>query len=60
MCFLAMGKIPDINFAFIFKRNPVKIIKFVDKWALVAHACNPSYSVGRDQQAHNLRPAQAK
>jgi hypothetical protein len=48
-----MGKIPDINFAFIFKRNPVKIIKFVDKWALVAHACNPSYSVGRDQQAHN-------
>jgi hypothetical protein len=27
--------------------------------ALVAHACNPSYSVGRDQEDHSLKPAQA-
>jgi hypothetical protein len=24
----------------------------------VAHACNPSYSGGRDQQDHDLKPAQ--
>jgi hypothetical protein len=23
----------------------------------VAHACNPSYSVDRDQEDHNLKPA---
>jgi hypothetical protein len=28
-------------------------------WALVAHACNPSYSGGRDQEDHNSRQAQA-
>jgi hypothetical protein len=28
-------------------------------WAPVAHACNPSYSGGRDQEGHNLKPAQA-
>jgi hypothetical protein len=28
-------------------------------WALVAHACNPSYSVGRDQEDHGSKPAQA-
>jgi hypothetical protein len=27
--------------------------------ALVAHACNPSYSGGKDQEDHGLRPAQA-
>jgi hypothetical protein len=27
-------------------------------WALVAHTCNPSYSGGRDQEDHNLKPAQ--
>jgi hypothetical protein len=26
-------------------------------WALVAHACNPSYSGGRDQEDHGLKPA---
>jgi hypothetical protein len=27
--------------------------------ALEAHACNPGYSEGRDQETHILRPAQA-
>jgi hypothetical protein len=27
-------------------------------WALVAHACDPSYSGGRDQEDHGLKPAQ--
>jgi hypothetical protein len=27
--------------------------------ALVAHACNPSYSGGSDQQDHGLKPARA-
>jgi hypothetical protein len=26
---------------------------------LVAHACNPSYSGGRDQEDHGLKPARA-
>jgi hypothetical protein len=26
---------------------------------LVAHACNPSYSEGKDQEDHGLRPAWA-
>jgi hypothetical protein len=25
-------------------------------WALVAHACNPSYSGGRDQEDHGFKP----
>jgi hypothetical protein len=29
-------------------------------WATVAHACNPSYSGGRDQEDHNLKPASGK
>jgi hypothetical protein len=24
-------------------------------WALVAHACNPNYSGGRDQEDHSLK-----
>jgi hypothetical protein len=24
---------------------------------MVAHACNPSYSGGRDQEGHGLKPA---
>jgi hypothetical protein len=28
-------------------------------WWLVAHACNPNYLGGRDQENHSLRPAQA-
>jgi hypothetical protein len=27
--------------------------------ALVAHTCNPSYSGGRDQEDHSLKPSQA-
>jgi hypothetical protein len=27
--------------------------------ALVAHTCNPSYSGGRDQEDHSLKPARA-
>jgi hypothetical protein len=30
-----------------------------DSWMLVAHACNPSYSGGRDQEDHGLKPAWA-
>jgi hypothetical protein len=29
-------------------------------WIPVAHACNPSYSEGRDQEDHNLKPAPQK
>jgi hypothetical protein len=28
-------------------------------WVLVAHTCNPSYSGGRNQEDHGLKPAQA-
>jgi hypothetical protein len=28
-------------------------------WALVAHACNPSYSGGRDQEDHDSKSALA-
>jgi hypothetical protein len=28
-------------------------------WTSVAHACNPSYSGGRDQEDLGLRPVQA-
>jgi hypothetical protein len=29
-----------------------------ESWALVTHACNPSYSGGRDQEDHDSKPAQ--
>jgi hypothetical protein len=29
-------------------------------WVPVAHACNPSYSGGRDQEDHGLKPAPGK
>jgi hypothetical protein len=32
-------------------------LKIKGIWALVAHPCNPSYSEGRYQEDHNLRPA---
>jgi hypothetical protein len=32
-------------------------IKISVSWALVAHICNPSYSGGRDQEDHCLKPA---
>jgi hypothetical protein len=28
-------------------------------WGLIAHACNPSYSEGRDQEDRGSKPAQA-
>jgi hypothetical protein len=28
-------------------------------WVPVAHTCNPSYSEGRDQEDHGLKPAEA-
>jgi hypothetical protein len=27
-------------------------------WAMMAHVCNPSYSGGRDEEDHGLKPAQ--
>jgi hypothetical protein len=29
-------------------------------WVLMAHACNPSYLGGRDQEDHGLKSAKAK
>jgi hypothetical protein len=29
-------------------------------WVLVAHTCYPSYSAGRDQEYHGLKPAWGK
>jgi hypothetical protein len=34
-------------------------LKLEASWALVAHACSPSYSGGRDQEDHGSKPAQA-
>jgi spore cortex formation protein SpoVR/YcgB (stage V sporulation) len=31
-----------------------------NSWALVVHACNPSYSGGTDQEDHDLKPALGK
>jgi hypothetical protein len=35
-------------------------IKVMFCWALVAHACHPSYSGGRDQGDHSSKPALGK
>jgi hypothetical protein len=35
----------------IFKKSP-------SSWAPVAHACNPSYARGRDQEDRGLKPAE--
>jgi hypothetical protein len=40
--------------------NPTTGKKKVKSWALVAQACNPSYSGGRDQEDRGLKPAWAK
>jgi hypothetical protein len=40
--------------------KPKKIKKKKKTLGVVAHACNPSYSTGRDQKDYSLRPAQAK
>jgi hypothetical protein len=41
----------------------IRIIKIKnkreDKLGAAAHACNPSYSGGRDQEDQGLKPAQA-
>jgi hypothetical protein len=34
-------------------------VKILECLELVVHACNPSYSGGRDQEDHCLKPAQA-
>jgi hypothetical protein len=31
-----------------------------EKVGLVVHVCNPSYSGGKNQEAHSSRPGQAK
>jgi hypothetical protein len=36
------------------------VLKILCCWALVAHACNPSYSGGRDQEDCSLKPAWTK
>jgi hypothetical protein len=33
--------------------------RWKERLALVAHVCNPSYSGGRDQEDHSLKPAWA-
>jgi hypothetical protein len=38
---------------FVFKKNT----KNSSRWVLVAHACNTSYSGGRDQEDCGLKPA---
>jgi hypothetical protein len=35
------------------------IINLQYGWVPVAHACNPSYSAGRDQENHGSKPTQA-
>jgi hypothetical protein len=35
------------------------VIKTIICQALVAHACNPSYSEGRDLKGHDSKPASA-
>jgi hypothetical protein len=42
----------------IFQQLLNKKLKPVMSWVLVAHACNPSYSGGRDQENHGSKPAQ--
>jgi hypothetical protein len=45
-----------------FKRNGengLGGLELVPSWVLVAHACNPSYSGGRDQEDQGSKPAQA-
>jgi hypothetical protein len=35
------------------------LLKTNASWVLMAHCYNPSYSGGRDQEDHSLKPAQA-
>jgi hypothetical protein len=36
-----------------------KLLKLMQDWVLVTHACNPSYSGDRDQEDCSSKPAQA-
>jgi hypothetical protein len=49
-------------FVYVYENRTVKPVEIVlrmgESWVLVAHACNPSYSGGRDQEDCGLRPAQ--
>jgi hypothetical protein len=36
-----------------------QLFKNINSHPPVAHACNSNYSGGRDQEVHNLKPAQA-
>jgi hypothetical protein len=52
------------NFIIILKNKEKKEaieshLKIQMCWALVVHACNPSYSGGRDQEDRGLKPALA-
>jgi hypothetical protein len=54
---------PNVYGQVIFGKSPKTtqrgIKNFFNSWAPVAHACNPSYSGGRDQEEHSLKPAWA-
>jgi hypothetical protein len=38
------------------KLRLTSVRKVINSQALVAHACNPRYSGGRDQEDHDLKP----
>jgi hypothetical protein len=44
-----------LSLATYFLKKALKI--YMVSQAPVAHACNPSYSGGRDQENHGLKPA---
>jgi hypothetical protein len=39
------------------KKNKSALKLFNTSWVPVAHACNSSYSEGRDQEDHSSKPA---
>jgi hypothetical protein len=41
-----------------YKCVEIIIYKNTYNWVLVTHGCNSSYTEGRDQEDHDLRPAQ--
>jgi hypothetical protein len=48
--------VPFEKFEMQFSSVNLVILKMRSGWALVAHACNPSYSGSRHQEDHGLRP----
>jgi hypothetical protein len=58
---LSLLFIPDTDFfSPKHKKSESYSIKKLNICSLpVAHACNPSYSAGRDQEDHGSKPAQA-